>query len=99
MLSLPIQLVQLHDPGGEGGGVRGTGGMSGSQAFSGHIVIKNDPDGTRTLLLDPSEVGVGSGGFIVKFDLYVLQVWCNLGWVNSHLWYYIIVIFFIIACS
>ncbi|KAK8394013.1 hypothetical protein O3P69_006305 [Scylla paramamosain] len=62
MLSLPIQLVQLHDPGGEGGGVRGPGGISGSQAFSGHIVIKNDPDGTRTLLLDPSEVGLSVGG-------------------------------------
>lgn len=66
MLSLPIQLVQLHDPGGEGGGVRG----SGSQAFNGHIIIKNDPDGTRTLLLDPSEVGV-SCYFVWQCDVII----------------------------
>lgn len=60
MLTLPIQLVQLHDPGGDGG-VSRNGGSSGvsatTQGFSAHILMKNNPDGTRTLLLEPSEVG------------------------------------------
>lgn len=78
MLSLPIQLVQLHDPGGESGGVRGSGGISGSQGFNGHIIIKNDPDGTRTLLLDPSDVGVSWRHFVlllvVLVDLSLVMV-------------------------
>lgn len=73
MLSLPIQLVQLHDPGGEGEDGRGSGGMSGSQAFNGHIIIKNDPDGTRTFLLDPSEVGISC---CFQFQFVVLVSSC-----------------------
>lgn len=57
MLSLPFQLVQLHDPGGETG-IGRTGVSSGTSGLSGHIIVKNNPDGTRTFLLDPSEVGV-----------------------------------------
>nr|XP_045610997.1 zinc finger protein 236-like isoform X2 [Procambarus clarkii] len=60
MLSLPIQLVQLHDPGGD---VGRTGNVSsGLSGFTGHIIIKNNPDGTRTFLLDPSEVGLSVSG-------------------------------------
>ncbi|KAK4304403.1 hypothetical protein Pmani_023646 [Petrolisthes manimaculis] len=62
MLSLPFQLVQLHDPGGEGGGVGRGGGASTPAGFSGHLIIKNDPDGTRTLLIDPSDVGLSVTG-------------------------------------
>lgn len=59
MLTFPIQLVQLHDPGGDGGVSRngGNSGVSGgTQGFSAHIIMKNNPDGTRTFLLEPSEV-------------------------------------------
>nr|XP_053626757.1 zinc finger protein 236-like isoform X2 [Cherax quadricarinatus] len=62
VLSLPIQLVQLHDPGGDVGVGRTGNVSSGMPGFTGHIIIKNNPDGTRTLLLDPSEVGLSVTG-------------------------------------
>lgn len=65
MLSLPFQLVQLHDPGGEGGGVGRGGGAGTTAGFSGHLIIKNDPDGTRALLIDPSEVGVSLSAWLI----------------------------------
>ncbi|KAG7160216.1 Zinc finger protein 236-like 2, partial [Homarus americanus] len=58
MLSLPIQLVQLHDPGGDTGVGRTGGVSSGMSGFTGHLIIKNNPDGTRTFLFDPPEVGM-----------------------------------------
>nr|XP_027215695.1 zinc finger protein 236-like [Penaeus vannamei] len=65
MLTFPIQLVQLHDPGGDGGVSRngGNSGVSGgTQGFSAHIIMKNNPDGTRTFLLEPSEISMGEDG-------------------------------------
>ncbi|XP_064119872.1 uncharacterized protein LOC135224617, partial [Macrobrachium nipponense] len=59
VLSLPIQLVQLHDPGGDSNVGRNSGISSGTPAFSGNVIIKANPDGTRAYFLEPSELSVG----------------------------------------
>ncbi|KAK7069014.1 hypothetical protein SK128_017863 [Halocaridina rubra] len=59
MLSLPIQLVQMHDPGGDSSMSKGSGVNPGTPAFSGNIIIKTHRDGTRAFYIDPADLSVG----------------------------------------
>ncbi|XP_068241557.1 zinc finger protein 236-like isoform X1 [Palaemon carinicauda] len=83
MLSLPIQLVQLHDPGGDSSIGRNSGISNGSPAFSGNVIIKTNPDGTRSYFLESSELSVGDdngeGRLIPLQDMSDVSVAAGLG--------------------
>ncbi|XP_076046587.1 uncharacterized protein LOC143028419 isoform X2 [Oratosquilla oratoria] len=59
VITMPLQLVQVQDTGGgedDGGG--DTGANSGLSSFPGHIILRGN--GERTVIIDPSQVGVSS---------------------------------------